>query len=37
MKTEEPIISHPEDVNAWVKKTVEDLLQQVEKGSIVIR
>ena len=36
LKLESPTLRTAEDVNAWVKKTEQDLLQQVEQGPIVI-
>ena len=37
VKLESPTLRTAEDVDAWVRKTEEDLLRQVEQGPIVIR
>ena len=37
VKLESPTLRTAEDVDAWVRKTEQDLLKQVEQGPIVIR
>ena len=37
VKLQSPTLRTPEDVNAWIKKTEQDLLKQVEQGPISIR
>ena len=37
VKLESPTLRTAEDVDAWVRKTEEDLLREVEQGPIVIR